>query len=124
MSLDLVGRRIICSFESRELPLQKVGDWKRYVDMGSVGKDDLVIKSLERNELVLEVSFGTALPPKHSEVSRTMNLSSFGEGDGMHPHVMPCPFYRFFLELTEEEYEGCKALSSLSVFKVSFQLKD
>lgn len=121
MSLDLVGRTLVCSFESRELPLESNGHFKGHVDMKAVTSDDLAIHSLRKNERV-STSFGMIPPSKHSEVSRTLELSSFGGGDGIHPSPLPCPFYRVSLELTEEEYEVCKALPSASVVRASFRL--
>ena len=121
MSLDLVGHTLVCSFESRELPLETNGHFKGHVDMKSLGSDDLAIHSLHKSERV-SPSFGMIPPSKHSEVSRTLELSSFGGGDGMHPSLLPCPFYRIVLELTEEEYEMCRALPATSVIRTSFQL--
>lgn len=121
MSFDLVGRALVCSFESRELPLESNGYFKGRVDMKAVTSDDLAIHSLRKNERV-SPSFGMIPPSKHSEVSRTLKLSSFGGGDGIHPSPLPCPFYRISLELTEEEYEECKALPPTSVVRASFRL--
>ena len=121
MSLDLVGRTLVCSFESRELPLESNGHLKGHVDIKAVTSDDLAIHSLHKNERV-SPSFGIIPPSKHSEVSRTLELSSFGGGDGIHPSPLPCPFYRFSLELTEEEYEACKVLSPVSVICANFRL--
>ncbi|MFH1233722.1 MAG: hypothetical protein V1649_03700 [Patescibacteria group bacterium] len=121
MSLDLVGRTLVCSFENRELPLKNNGHFKGYVDMESLKNDNLMIHSLKRSEIV-SPSFGMIPPAKHSEVSRTLTLSSFGGGDGIHLSPLPCPFYRFVLELSDEEYEECKVLPPTSVFKASFRL--
>ena len=121
MSLDLIGRTLVCSLESRELPLKDSGHLMGHVDMDSLGSDDLAIHSLKRSETV-SPSFGTIPPSKHNEVSRTLELFSFGGGDGIHIHVTPCPFYRIVLELTDEEYEVCKALPPTSVIRVSFRL--
>ncbi len=121
MSLDLVGRTLVCSFESRELPLKNDGHFEGLVDMELLENDNLAIHSLKRNE-VISSSFGVIPPSKHSEVSRVLKLSSFGGGDGIHPSPLPCPFYRIILELTDEEYEACKVLPPTSVFKVNFHL--
>ena len=121
MSLELVGRTLICSFESRELPLKNDGHFKGHVDVESLDSDTLAIHSLKRSEVV-SPSFGMIPPAKHSEVSRTLELSSFGGGDGMHLSPLPCPYYRIVLELSDEEYEACKALSPTSVIKASFRL--
>lgn len=117
MSFDLVGRTLICSFESRELSFKD----NNFVDMNSLESDDLNISSLSKNESIWS-SFGTISPSKHSKVSRTLTLSSFGGGDGIHPSPLPCPFYRVVLELTDEEYEACKVLPPNSIFKVNFRL--
>ncbi len=121
MSLDLVGRTLICSFESRELPLETNEHFKGHVDMNAVTSDDLAIHSLHKNEHV-SPSFGMIPPSKHSEVSRALQLSSFGGGDGIDPSPLPCPFYQISLELTEEEYEACKALPPASVIRATFRL--
>lgn len=121
MSLELVGRRLVCSFESRELPLEDSGLFKGRPDMKQLDHDDLAIRSLHKNERVTPLFFGTIPSSKHAEMSRTLELSSFGGGDGIHPSSLPCPFYRIVLELTEEEYEACKALPPTSVMHASFR---
>ena len=120
MSFDLVGRTLICSFESRDLSLETDGHFKDHVDMKAVTSDDLTIHSLHRNECI-RPSFGIISSSKHNEISRTLELSSFG-GGGIHPSPLPCPFYRISLELTEEEYKACKTLSTTSVIRASFRL--
>lgn len=116
MSLDLIGRTLVCSFESRELHLHD-----DRVNTESLTNDKLQIQSLEKSETITSV-FYTVPPSKYNQSSRILKLSSFGDGDGMHIHIMPCPFYRFIIELTDEEYEACKALPANSIFKVSFHL--
>ena len=116
MSLEIVGRTLVCSFNSHELPLKANEHLWNHVD-----SNDLEIRSLQRNEQV-SPSLGLIPPSKHIETSRTMELSSFGGGDGIHPSPLPCPFYRIILELTEEEYEECKTLPPASVFRLSFHL--
>lgn len=111
ISLDLVGRNLVCSFESRELPLQDDG---KHINIGSLGNDELHIQSLKKNETISPI-FYTIPPSKHEEILRTLELLSFGGGDGMHIHIMPCPFYHFIIELTDEEYEMCKAMPANSV---------
>lgn len=121
ISLDLIGRTLACSFESRELPLQGDNNGNGRVDMESLGSDDLQIKSLKKTEITLSV-FHTIPPSKYNQISQTLELSSFGGGDGMRMHIIPCPFYHFLVELNDEEYEACRALPANSVFKVSFHL--
>ena len=121
MSLELVGRMLVCSFESYDIPLEVDGHFKGQVDMKTVTSDDLAIRSLHKNERV-SASFSAIPPSKHSEVSRTLELSSFGGGDGIHPSPLSCPFYRIVLKLTEEEYEECKVLPPASVIRMSFRL--
>lgn len=116
MSLDLIGRTLVCLFESRQHSLQHNPLYNDFFD-----NDELQIQSLKKTETVLSL-FYSVPPSKYNEVSRTLELSSFGGGDGMHMHIMPCPFYRFIIELTDEEYEACKALPAHSIFKVSFSL--
>lgn len=121
LSFNLVGRTLICSFESRELSLRDDNHGNGRVDTESLGSDDLQIQSLKKNEVTLSI-FYTIPPSKYNQVSQTLELSSFGGDDGMRVHIMPCPFYRFITELTDEEYEACKDLPVNSVFKVSFNL--
>lgn len=121
MSFDLVGRTLICSFWSRALPLRYDDYEDGRADTESVNSDELQIQSLKRNETMAFI-FYSVPPSKYNEVSRTLELASFGGGDGMHPHIMPCPFYRFIVELTDEEYEACKDLPANSIFKVNFNL--
>jgi len=121
MSLDLVDRTLVCSFESRELPLKNQRPFYGCVNMESFGSDDLKIDSLKKSK-IMSPSFTMIPPSKHSEVSRTLELSSFGGGDGMHLSPLPCPFYQIVLELTDEEYKVCKILPPTSIFKVSFRL--
>lgn len=116
MSLDLVGRTLICLFESRELPLKN-----DRVDMGLIGNDELQIQSLKRNEVESAI-FYTVPPSKYNDVSQILELSSFGGGDGVHLHIMPCPFYHFIVNLTNGDYRMCKNLPANSVFKVTFNL--
>ncbi|MBI3589046.1 MAG: hypothetical protein HY093_01350 [Candidatus Liptonbacteria bacterium] len=115
-TINAAGYKLACSFESREIPLKD-----NRLDTSSLESDDLMIKSLEKTES-LSLIRNMIPPAKHAYVSRTLELSSFGGGDGIHPTPTPCPFYRFTLELTEEEYEACKALPATSVLKVSFRL--
>jgi len=115
-SFDLVGQVLICSFESHEFPLKN-----NLVSMESIKDNDLKICHLKRCEVVSPVM--SVIPPfKHDKISRTLELLSFGGGDGIHFSPLPCPFYRIVLELSDEEYEECKALPPVSVFKVSFCL--
>ncbi len=121
ISLNLTGRTLVCSFESRELPLQNDG---HFLFLGQFTKepprnDDLEIQSLNKEEII-KPTFMSIPPSKHIEILRTLKLSSFG-GEGIHFHTTPCPFYRFILELTEKEYNICKALPEATVFKVNFR---
>ena len=117
MSLDLVGRMLICSFKSRELPQNS----NRGIDKRFLLSDDVMICLLKKTEAMIPY-FAVIPPSKQSKVSRTLELSSFGGGAAMHFHIMPCPFYKIILELTDEEYEACKELPPTSVFKISFRL--
>lgn len=121
MSLDLVGRTLICYFESRELPLEEDKYFKEQVDMDSVDSDDLEIQSLKRSEVV-SLSLSILPSPKHVKVSRTLKLLSFNNGEGAHYHIPHRPFYEIFVELTEEEYWSCKSLPPTSVFKINLSL--
>jgi len=118
MSLNLVGRILVCSFENRELPLKETGHFKGSVDMDSKSDNDLKIQSIRKNEAVLP-SFLTM--SKHEQVLRIAELESFRGGGRDNPS--PLPYYYLVLELTNEEYEACKALPVNSALKVSFRLK-
>lgn len=121
LSFNLVGRTLICSFESRELSLQGDDIAMERIDRRQLSSDELQIQSLKKIEVTFPI-FYTIPPSKYNQMSQTLELSSFGGGDSMRMHIMPCPFYRFLVELTNEEYEACKALPANSVFKVSFNL--
>ncbi len=121
MSFDLVGRKLSCSFESRELPIGTEGDNRDRADRKSITADDLAIVTLERVEDV-SLSLSSLPPSTHVQVSRMMKLSSFSGFDGIHDCETPCPDYEFLLLLTEKEYEACKAMSPASVFTVSLRI--
>lgn len=123
MSMNLIGRILVCSFKSRELLLHKTNKqfFKGCVNMKNVTSDDLEICSLHKNERVISL-LNTIPPSKHSEVSRIIKLSSFDNNVGIHPTPLPCPFYQINFKLTEKEYEACKALSPTSVMRMSFHL--
>ena len=121
-ALRLVRRTLVCTFQSRELSLQQEGKWKNHVDFKAIENDDLEIELLRREETITS-NFDIIPPRKFDRTSRTLVLSSFGKGDGIHLHIIPCPFYRFVLDLTDEEYEACKALPANSAFKANFHLK-
>ena len=118
MSLDLINRALICSFESYELPLRNDESLKRDVNI----KDNyLRINSLEKNEIISS-SLMMIPPSKHRKTLQTLKLSSFNSGDGIHLSPLPCPFYRMIIELNNKEYKICKALPPTSIFKVNFRL--
>ena len=116
IALNLIGRALMCSFENRELSLEN-----DRINSKSLGNDDLQIQSLKKNETESSI-FYSVPPSKYTQVLRILELSSFGGGNDMHVHIMPCPFYRFIIEWTDEKYDAYKALPAHSVFKVHFGL--
>ncbi len=121
-SLDVAGRSLICSFESRQLPIKKTGHFAGRVELESLLDNDLFITSLMNNEQMSR-SFGTIPPSKYTKASHLLKLNSFGDGDGIHPSPLPCPFYQITLELSESEFLACKELQPESVMRVDFHLK-
>lgn len=134
-SLDLVGKKIICSFISRKSetteahPFDHIGklefmppqNKKRKRTKEIIQDDDLKIKTLVKSESYATI--GSLVLQEMRKVEILLELISFGEGDGLHFHPLPCPFYHFFLTLTEEEYKECQLLPSNIIFKVSFSLR-
>ncbi|GEM_PF-3392727 len=117
MSFDLVGRTLICSFESRKLKVKadEPFRWDR-----KLSDEDLHMKSLERKEETLLLTY-TVPPSKNSIISQKLELKTLLGGGRLSP--MPCPFYHFFLDLTDKEYRTVKTLSASTVFRASFSLK-
>jgi hypothetical protein len=54
-------------------------------------------------------------------IKYTLEASSFGGGDGIHPTLLPCPFYKIEALLSAKEYAEFAELPP-TVFKVSFKL--
>jgi hypothetical protein len=121
MSLDLVGRRLLCTLQSRDLPLYDTGSQQGLVDRQGMGEDDVLINFLEKREYTFFDTRPVRHPSKHESVVRVLELSTMHGGGTL--SVLPTPFYHLFIEVTEEMYEGCKKLSERSVFHISFQLK-
>ena len=115
MSFDLIERTLICSFESHDIPLVEKRVW------GQLKSDDLIIQALEKTETVYPM-FAAVPPLLWSETSRTLKLATYGSSDGFHFHILPCPFYKIFVEITEEEHEACRQLPPATAFRVHFQL--
>ena len=120
MSLDLVERILVCSFESHRIPVENKESRKKRVSKYSLSDDDLEIKLLERREEMMPL-FYTIPSSKKSSISQTLELRTPCRGDRL--SFVPCPFYHFFLDLTDKEYRTCKALSGNTVFRASFSLK-
>jgi len=118
---SLVGRTIVCTFRSREIPLLQKEPWQGQIDFGAIEDDCLEIESLNREETIRPNSH--IIPAgRIDETLRTLVLSSFSKGGKRHSRDVPCPFYQFILWLTEGEYEACKLLPVNSMFKVDFHL--
>lgn len=113
ISLDLVGRTLVYSFECHKLRLKK-----GHIDDTALDADDLVIESVEKSETIV-LSYEHIPPVKKDSILRTLELSTFHRGRG----CIPCPFYHFFLDLTEKEYQVCKDLPPNTAFRASFYLK-
>lgn len=115
MSLDLVGRTLICSFESRKLRTKNESFMSR-----RLLEQDLCMESLVREEETSLLSY-TVPPSKKLVISQTLELKTYACGGRY--STLPCPLYHFFLDLTDKEYRTCKALSATTVFRPSFSLK-
>lgn len=119
--LDLVGKKLRCTFESWELGLIDEGHHKDSIDWSSVGSQDLSIGGVKREDETTFMRY--AIPPMtFNRVLHLLRLQSFGGGDGIHPSPLPCPFYTFNVKLTEDEYDECALLTPTSVMKVSFEV--
>ncbi len=125
MSLDIVGKKIVCYLESeinndneenKNAPSKKT----KQKQSREIQDDELRIKSLKKKE---EYYSYASLLKNDGSVKRKLELISFNEGDGMHFHIIPCPFYHLFLDLTDEEFKECKELTGEMIFRVNFKLK-
>lgn len=113
-------RVISCRLKSRQLPLQAKGQQHPgFIDMSSLTEKDLRIRSIESNEKITYLDF-TAPPQKVTQETRLMHLHSFGGGDGIHPTLMPCPFYNLKIYLSQGQYRDARLLPPGTVFSVSF----
>lgn len=137
MSQELVGKKLVCAIESKEalsvlnkqelsflrldfMPPQR--NWQKKSKNPLLDDPDIVrIKSLKKVES--HHFFGSSIIRENNKIARTLELVSLGEGDGMHIHITPCPFYSIFLSLTEEEYKECQQLQTDTLFKIDFRLK-
>ena len=111
--INLVGRILICSFESSKSPIKT--NRYIYLDPCPLGDNELLIRSLYRKESIWPLS--------KKNVSHTLELSTISHYDGIHPSPQICPFYQFKVNLTAEEYECCKTLPQASTFKVNLSLQ-
>lgn len=124
LSLNLVGKKLICSFRSRKHRSYRAevrAQSKRAYD------PELLIISVKMFRETTPYLLATGNREKYRgrkfrTVKYTLEITNF-KSDGIHPTVFPCPCYQFLLELTPEEYRQCKKLPADSVFKVKFQLK-
>ena len=99
----LVGKVLTCLFVSRESK-------ERFSDRNS-----LEIKSIEKKEITSLLPH--AIPASKAEkVTIKLILSTQG-GYGRFSAIL-CPFFKFSLDLTEEEYVLCKNLSPETEFEL------
>jgi len=111
---DLVGHKFLCSFESREIPMD--GD---QINMVDIGKDDLRIDML--SEVRVQTKFFGIQPLlRQDKTSKTLELSSFNGYFYAPTSVSQCPNLKFVLKLSDKEYEECDQLPPNTVFTVSF----
>jgi len=113
MSTNLIGRTLACVFESYETD-------KRFGPDTSGIDDDMEIRSLCAIEETVHLP--KAIPPQKHEKERQRVLTlSTRESTSF---SRPCPFYHITLELTEEEYEACKALPATVVMRANYLLEE
>ena len=72
----------------------------------------LIVKSLTRTE---SVAFRKVFGESRETVERLLVLET-EVTTGAHPTPTPCPYYKFRMELREEEYKAIKQLPSGTVF--------
>ena len=109
MTTELVGKFLLCSFESREISqINKASELK-----AALKPDDLTIEAVERKEIT---TYPLLILPlnKLETVSFKLKLSG-GAVDN-------CPCYRFVLELNETEYAAVKAFPPGTVFSMKVQI--
>lgn len=114
MSLDIIGRELVCSFQNREALQDFAGGPNEFI---TVSDEDLKIVALTSRETA-NLNWGLLPIAPKFETERTFELVSFGDENG----IRLCPFYRFKFSLTRSEYQSCKKLPPNSIFKASFHL--
>lgn len=108
---DAVGKTLTCIIRDRP-----------YEGSSRAKTDVLFVKSLSKEERV--TPYYTTFPPtSYTRIFRILEIATPGDGDGVHFHSVPCPYFYIAVELTEEEYRKCKKLLPHSVFEVEFQFK-
>jgi hypothetical protein len=99
VSFELVRKNLICSFISCDEVESK--------------EELLEIRSIEKKEIT--TIFQYSIPVSKMEKSvRKLVLSSANPMGRL--VQMPCPFYKFSILLTEDEYELCKKLAPTTKF--------
>lgn len=108
---NATGKMLICTITDRP-----------HKGSSQTKTDVLFVESLSREERVTPY-YTTDPPTSRAKIIRTLTLATPDGGDGAHFHPLPCPCYRFAVELSEEEYRECKKLLPHSVFEVKFKFK-
>lgn len=117
---DIVGSKLLCLCESHELVPEKEGYHQGFIEFSSLSNEDVVIASLEGQEIFRFLTLGISPPSKYS--SKTYILKLVTPMAGGHLFPIPCPCYELNLELTGDEFNQCSLLPPETVFRVSFQL--
>lgn len=120
---NLAGKLVECSFQTKEVVVEKDGNLLYSRKEQDLSSNDLMFKKLYSLQ---EVDILHSLPPqKNIKDKFFLEVSSFGGGDGVHMHILECPFYTFTVELTESEYAELKqSITPYTVFSFSMRVKN
>ena len=119
LSPDIIGHALVCSFESRgTLAFHTIGPLEGTLNYQSLDDNDLLVVSLEQKEVI--TPSGRMSPPEYEDRSWTLELSSLLRFGGT-IDSQSFPFYKFFLDLKEEEYKECKTLFPNPFFRLKLR---
>lgn len=118
-SLDLVGRKLKCTFTPR-VPRESKHEGEPVNDENWLGLDDVMIGHFQKVEKWEGMRW--SIGELKQEVSYSLTVYSDDGTDGIHPMPTNCPLYNLHVELNEEEYTILTKLAPKTVFRMSFEL--
>lgn len=116
----LVGKTLCVTLKTREIPDSlKSEEYDSFsVSYGDeLGSEGVQLEEIKRTE---RKGFCNIIA---TDVTYFARFESKGGGDGIHPHVLPCPFYRLDLALREEEYIELRDLAEPLIMKIDFKVE-